>query len=141
MADEKGFRKAICACVTQNRLTSPLLRAMIQYNPLVAADVIRTLLSTATTTNTNTNTNTNTLSSSLWSDALLQSPLSIHVLHIASQLLRLETIPKDFFPLFVDRSVQRITEIRDHSQQIHLIQCFCVLLAGVFHRQGMDAKV
>ena len=135
MADEKGFRRAICACVTQNRLTSPLLRAMIQYNPLVAADVIRTLLSTATTTNTNT------LSSSLWSDALLQSPLSIHVLHIASQLLRLETIPKDFFPLFVDRSVQRITEIRDHSQQVHLIQCFCVLLAGVFHRQGMDAKV
>ena len=135
VADEKGFRRAICACVTQNRLTSPLLRAMIQYNPLVAADVIRTLLSTATTTNTNT------LSSSLWSDALLQSPLSIHVLHIASQLLRLETIPKDFFPLFVDRSVQRITEIRDHSQQVHLIQCFCVLLAGVFHRQGMDAKV
>ena len=115
---------------------------MIQYNPLIAAEVIQTLSSISTTNSTNTKTtHTHSSSSSIWSDALLQSPLTIHVLHIASQLLRLDTIPKDFFRLFVDRSVQRLTEIRDRTLQVHLIQCFCVLLAGVFHKQGMDVKV
>lgn len=143
ISDPKALRDTITKCISLHSFTPSLFRGMIKLNPFIAAECMHILASLPTSSSSSSSSTTTSSSSSIqaYLDIILQSPLSVAILHVASQLLRVDTLPRDFFRSFVDRSLQRLAEIRDSSLQIHLAQCYCVLIAGVFHKKTVDEKV
>ena len=91
---------------------------MILANPMVAMECIRVfMVSTQAKSCLN---------------AILQSPLSVSVLHVASQMMLLPNIPVDFFESFMKRTYFRLVDMDPGRKQYHLVQCFCFYLSGMF---------
>ena len=91
---------------------------MIVANPMVAMECIREFMEST--------------QAQSCLDVILKSPLSVSVLHVASQMMALPNVPVDFFVSFMELTYDRILEVDEEQELNHLLQCFCFYLSGVF---------
>lgn len=132
------YKRVIQNIVKNNALiTSTRLRGIMQFNPMIALDIIRGYLSTQRKQQI--------------LDIVFQSPISVSLLHIVSQLMGNESIPKSYFQSFMGRVLKSLESLKDVSQQVstssesekqtHLVQCFSFFLAGLYKRRVVDIEV
>ena len=76
----------------------------MQFNPMIALDIIRGYLSTQRKQQI--------------LDIVFQSPISVSLLHIVSQLMGNESIPKSYFQSFMGRVLKSLESLKDVSQQV-----------------------
>ena len=110
--------EAIRHLIHSNGLSPSKLSSMIVVNPMVAMEFIREFLKSA--------------QAQSCLDVILQSPLSVQILHVASQMMVLKDVSIDFFESFTERNYTRVLEVKDEQEQRHLLQCYCFYLSGVF---------
>ena len=85
-------------------ITATRLRGIIQNNPAIALDIIRSSLETPRKQQI--------------LDIILQSPLSVSILHVMSQLINNPLVPQTFFVSFVDKTLKALDAIKDSSHQV-----------------------
>ena len=113
------------------------IRPLIANNPVIAMDLIHYILESSRKQQI--------------LDILLQLPISLHLLHVVSQLTPVTSIPASFYAGFIDRSLKSIVLLKEESVQVgrkkgielqtHLIQCFCYYLAGLYKNKKVDGSV
>lgn len=85
-------------------ITSSRLRGIMQFNPMIALDIIRAYLSTQRKQQI--------------LDIVFQTPISVSLLHIVSQLLGNASIPKSFFQNFIAAALKSLESMKDASQRV-----------------------
>ena len=78
----------------------------MQFNPMIALDIIRGYLGTQRKQQI--------------LDIVFQTPVSVSLLHIVSQLMGNASIPKAVFQSFIERIVKSLESLKDGSQQVRV---------------------
>ena len=76
----------------------------MQFNPMIALDIIRAYLSTQRKQQI--------------LDIVFQTPISVSLLHIVSQLLWNASIPKSYFQNFIAAALKSLESMKDASQRV-----------------------
>ena len=96
----------------ESAISANKIRSLIANNPVIAMDLIHFVLES--------NKKQQTL------DILLQLPISLHLLHVVSQLTPVVSIPASFYSGFIDRSIKNILLLKDEGMQVGMSNKNCM---------------